>query len=199
MPQDYTKHLPDPRMKHIIRARIFADTTGVLLAIAVNDEPVRQQFKSIMQENLKKIEEQIVQSKGDPRTETVKKMLATITHVDRAPWLGVSLKQTEGEQFLTGTAVVGVLAAIAIPNFVKARDNAQANGCFANQRILLGATEMYNMDNEKMLNELNIEALLKGQYLKSAPVCPGGGTYGSTGNLAAEDGKINCSKHGSVE
>lgn len=197
-PQDYARHLPDPRLKHIVRARIFADTTGLLLAIAVNDEPVRQQFKAIMQENLKLLEEKVAQSKGDSRAEVIKKFFATLTHVDQAPWLGVSLKQSESEQLLTGTAVVGVLAAIAIPNFTKARDNAREKGCFANQRVLLGATEMYNMDNEKMLNELNIEALVRGEYLKSAPVCPDGGVYGSTGNLA-ENGKINCSKHGSVE
>ena len=196
--QDVSGQLPDPRMQHIVRARIFADTTSLLLAVAVNDEPVREQFKEILQQTLKTLENQLSQSKGDGRAETIKKMLAAITYVDRAPWLGVSLKQSENEQILVGTAVIGVLAAIAIPNFAKARIEARKKACFANQRVLLGATEMYNMDNEKMLGELNIEALLSGQYLREAPVCPDGGKYGNIGILF-EDGKINCSVHGSVD
>ncbi|MBU1107785.1 MAG: hypothetical protein KKB51_14020 [Candidatus Riflebacteria bacterium] len=197
--QDYSSQLPDPRIKHIVRARIFADTAGLLLAVAVDDEPIRQQFKEMLQQSLKMLEEQAAQNKADARTETIKKMFASLTHVDRAPWLGVSIKQSENEQMLVGTAVVGIMAAIAIPNFKKARFEAQKKACFANQRVLMGATEMYNMDNEKMLSEVNIEALLNGKYLKSAPVCPQSGTYSAIGDLAGEDGKITCSEHGSVE
>jgi len=195
---DVASQLPDPRLQHITRARIFADTEGMLLAVAVKDEPTRQQFKEMLQDNLKMLEQQLSQNKGDARIETVKKLFAALTNVDRAPWLGVSVKQTENEQILVGTAVVGVLAAIAIPNFKKARDNARKNACLANQRVLLGATEMYNMDNEKMLHELNIQALLDGKYLKSAPVCPDGGTYSADGDLA-ENGRIKCNVHGSVD
>lgn len=195
---DVASQLPDPRLQHIVRARIFADTAGMLLAIAVKDEPTRQQFKEMLQQNLKMAEEQLSQNKGDARVETVKKMFAALSHVDRAPWLGISIKQSENEQILVGTAIVGVLAAIAIPNFKKARLEARKSACFANQRVLLGATEMYNMDNEVMLKELSIEPLLKGSYIRSAPVCPEGGVYSSSGNLA-EGGKIECSIHGSID
>ncbi len=195
---DVASQLPDPRLQHITRARIFADKEGMLLAIAVKDEPTRQQFKEMLQQNLKMLEEQLSQNKGDARIETVKKLFAALTHVDRAPWLGVSVKQTENEQILVGSAVVGVVAAIAIPNFQKARATARKNACLANQRVMMGATEMYNMDNEKMLHSLDIQALVADQYLKAAPDCPENGVYSSEGDLAQE-GRIKCSIHGSVE
>jgi competence protein ComGC len=195
---DVASQLPDPRLQHIVRARIFADTAGLLLAVAVNDEPTRQQFKEMLQQNLKMAEQQLSQNKGDARVETVKKMFAALSHVDKAPWLGVSIKQTENEQILVGTAVVGVLAAIAIPNFQKARLQARKSACFANQRVLLGATEMYNMDNAVMLSELNIETLVQKNYIKSAPVCPENGVYSNSGDLA-KDGNVKCSVHGSID
>jgi competence protein ComGC len=152
----------------------------------------------MLQQNLKMLEQQLSQNKGDARIETVKKMFASLTHVDRAPWLGISVKQSETEQILVGSAVVGVLAAIAIPNFQKARMQARQKACFANQRVLMGGVEMYNMDNEKMMNELNIQALVDGKYLKSVPQCPEGGTYSSEGDIAQE-GRVKCSVHGSVD
>ncbi|NLF95254.1 MAG: hypothetical protein GX569_00860 [Candidatus Riflebacteria bacterium] len=195
---DVASQLPDPRLQHITRARIFADTEGMMIAVAVKDEPTRKQFQEMLQQNIKMLEQQLSQSKGDVRVETVKKLFASLSHIDRAPWLGISFKQSENEQILVGTAVVGVLAAIAIPNFQKARMQARKSACFANQRVLLGGTEMYNMDNEKMLHNLDIQALVNGQYIKSAPECPDGGTYSSEGDLA-ENGRIKCSIHGSVE
>jgi competence protein ComGC len=102
---------------------------------------------------------------------------------------------------LVPIAAVGTLAAIAVPNFKKARSKARAKACFANQRVLLGATEMYNMDNTEMIKEMNdkvIQTLLEGQYLRSVPVCPDGGKYISEGDISA-DGRIKCTVHGSVE
>jgi competence protein ComGC len=189
-------HLPDPRLQHIVRARMFVDTNGLLLAVSVKDETVRQQFKEILQQGFKALEQQLLQSKGD--NETVKKMFAELNFIDQKPWLGFSAKQSEKEQVLVGTAIVGIIAAIAVPNFKKARFEAQKRACFANQRVLLGATEMYNMDNEVPLSGLNIKALLDGRYIKSAPKCPAGGVYSATGDLA-KDGRIKCSVHGSVD
>ena len=98
-------------------------------------------------------------------------------------------------------AVVGALSAIAIPNFRAARENARKKACFANQRVLLGAIEMYNMDNKTMIESIEsdtIDKLVKGSYLKNPVVCIDGGTYSSTGKLSG-NGVIKCSKHGSVE
>ncbi|NCB38144.1 MAG: hypothetical protein EOM80_05180 [Erysipelotrichia bacterium] len=95
--------------------------------------------------------------------------------------------------------IIGVLAAMAIPNFRKAREQARDKACYANQRVLLGAVEMYNMDNQQQMESLNIDALLNGKYLKYRPSLPERGCrYLSRGNLA-QNGMIYCHIHGAVE
>ncbi|MFC1742748.1 hypothetical protein ACFL35_02055 [Candidatus Riflebacteria bacterium] len=93
-------------------------------------------------------------------------------------------------------AGIGVLAAIAVPNFKRARENARKKACFANIRVMMGATEMYNMDAPVMLKTLDVDALIKKSYLKSRPRCPSGGQY--SGINLDKDGIVSCSKHGSI-
>ena len=75
-------------------------------------------------------------------------------------------------------AIIGLLAAIAIPNFVKARANAQKNACIQNMKQIEGAKEQWAVENKKTDgaatagSETAINA-----FLKAAPVCQGGGTY----------------------
>ena len=44
-------------------------------------------------------------------------------------------------------AIIGLLAAIAIPNFVKARATAQKNGCINNLRQIDAAKQQYCLEN----------------------------------------------------
>lgn len=91
----------------------------------------------------------------------------------------------------------GIIAAIAVPNFNKARDKARDKACMANMRVLEGACEMYMMDNGK-IGSMDVETLLKKEYLKNAPVCPAGGSY----KILFEKEEIpavECSKHGRLE
>src|SRR4026208_535932 len=44
-------------------------------------------------------------------------------------------------------AIIGLLAAIAIPNFVKARQTAQKNACINNLRKIDGAKEQWALEN----------------------------------------------------
>jgi len=102
------------------------------------------------------------------------------------------------------TSTVGVLAAIAIPNFQRARMQAQKSACFANQRVLLGAIEMYNMDNATMKTSLFPEdygpggvLVMKG-YLSAGLFLPTPGcSYSSVGDLS-KGGSIKCAIHGGV-
>ncbi|RCK78184.1 MAG: hypothetical protein OZSIB_1700 [Candidatus Ozemobacter sibiricus] len=97
-------------------------------------------------------------------------------------------------------AVVAFLGAMAIPNFRKAREQARTKACYANQRVLQGAVEMYNMDHgDHMMTRLDIKALRQGQYLKSDiaspyPQC----RYETAGDLSGS-GFIYCTFCGGVE
>jgi prepilin-type N-terminal cleavage/methylation domain-containing protein len=75
-------------------------------------------------------------------------------------------------------AIIGLLAAIAIPNFVKARGTAQKNACINNLRQIDGAKEQWALENKKSagaaIDTTGINAYIKGQ---TTPLCPAGGTY----------------------
>ena len=77
-------------------------------------------------------------------------------------------------------AIIGLLAAIAIPNFVKARTTAQKNACINNLRQIDGAKEQWALENKKTSTDTPVETDLIGtdKYIKVTPSCPGNGTYG---------------------
>ncbi len=80
--------------------------------------------------------------------------------------------------------VLPMLLAIAIPNFVKARDTAMKNACVMNLRQIEGAKEQWALENKKQPGDPIVEAEVK-QLLRSPVVCPAGGTYtfGPVGTL----------------
>jgi prepilin-type N-terminal cleavage/methylation domain-containing protein len=100
-------------------------------------------------------------------------------------------------------AIIGVLAAIAVPNFKAARERANTRACYANQKTVVGAMEMYNLDKNTKRSDLNAQFftdLKSGGYLQSVPQDPGFGP-GSSGNYKAttSGNGIVCDKHGSIQ
>lgn len=74
-------------------------------------------------------------------------------------------------------AIIGLLAAIAIPNFVKARTTAQRNACIQNLRQIDAAKEQWALETKKSQGTAIVESEIN-EYIKGgAPDCPGGGTY----------------------
>lgn len=69
-------------------------------------------------------------------------------------------------------AIIGLLAAIAIPNFVKARENAQKNTCIANLKQLDGAKTLWALDEGKGNADAVTVGNLVPNYIKSTPHCP---------------------------
>jgi len=82
-------------------------------------------------------------------------------------------------------AIIGLLAAIAIPNFVKARATAQANACINNLRQMDGAANQFALEKGKKTGDSITTATDLTPYIKlnatsSLPPCPAGGTYSAT-------------------
>jgi hypothetical protein len=73
-------------------------------------------------------------------------------------------------------AVSGALAAIAIPNFVKAREVSQQNACINNLREIDAAKREWALENNKTNGDTPTKDDLT-PYLSHWPACPAGGTY----------------------
>lgn len=75
-------------------------------------------------------------------------------------------------------AIIGLLAAIAIPNFVKARTTAQANACINNLRQIDGAKEQYMLETNTATAPTTLAQISgAGNFIKSLPTCPASGAY----------------------
>ncbi len=71
-------------------------------------------------------------------------------------------------------AIIGLLAAIAIPNFVKARTTSQKNACINNLRQLDGAVQQFALEQKKAASDaVTLDDCTP--YLKNSVVCPAGG------------------------
>src|SRR5438445_10853772 len=86
-------------------------------------------------------------------------------------------------------AIIGLLAAIAIPNFVKARGTAQKNACINNLRQIDGAKEQWALENKKSSGATTDNTAVNTYIKGGAPSCPGGGTY----TYANVDSSPTCS------
>jgi prepilin-type N-terminal cleavage/methylation domain-containing protein len=84
-------------------------------------------------------------------------------------------------------AIIGLLAAIAIPNFIKARATSQQNACINNLRQIDAAINEWALENGKNNNDAVASPMTVSAYIKlnsnsSVPTCPAGGTY-TTGSV----------------
>ena len=76
--------------------------------------------------------------------------------------------------------IIGILLAIAVPNFIKARESSRKQTCIANLKQIDSAKEQCAMENKwdtgapvawtDLVNGAN-------GYMKAQPTCPSGGTY----------------------
>lgn len=72
-------------------------------------------------------------------------------------------------------AIIGLLAAIAVPNFVKARTTAQMNACINNLRQIDGAVQQWALEQKKDATATVAYSDIS-EYLKNSVTCPSGGT-----------------------
>ncbi len=72
-------------------------------------------------------------------------------------------------------AIIGLLASIAVPNFVRARTTSQQNACINNLRQIDGSIQQWALETKQdaaatvRYTDISI-------YMRSACVCPSGGT-----------------------
>ena len=76
-------------------------------------------------------------------------------------------------------AIIGLLAAIAIPNFIKAREASQQKSCIASLKTIEGAKATWAMENKKVSTDTPAATELYGatKYIRDEPTCPANGTY----------------------
>ena len=82
-------------------------------------------------------------------------------------------------------AIIGLLAAIAIPNFVKARATSQANACINNLRQIDAAANQFALEQHLTTGAAvnfpgDLTPYIKLNASSSVPACPAGGTYSDT-------------------
>jgi len=80
-------------------------------------------------------------------------------------------------------AIIGLLAAIAIPNFVRARATSQANACINNLHQIDGAVTEWALEQGKKTGDpapaltSDLTPYIKLNANNSIPGCPAQGTY----------------------
>ena len=90
-------------------------------------------------------------------------------------------------------AIIGLLAAIAIPNFVKARNTSQTNACINNMRQIDSGIQQWALEtgqsDSAVATSANVAPYAKGGY----PTCPASGTY-TIGATVATVPAVDCDK-----
>jgi prepilin-type N-terminal cleavage/methylation domain-containing protein len=82
-------------------------------------------------------------------------------------------------------AIIGLLAAIAIPNFIRARATSQQNACINNLRQIDSAIQEWALETGQsngatVASVATVSAYIKLNSGNSIPSCPANGTYATT-------------------
>jgi len=99
-------------------------------------------------------------------------------------------------------AIIGILATLAIPNFIKSRETARKNACINNLRLIDTAIQQWALENNKnngdtvavdsLTTYLNRGAGVINGSASGAVKCPSGGSY----TITTVDQKPTCSVAG---
>ena len=77
--------------------------------------------------------------------------------------------------------IIAILLAIAIPNFLRARETSRSKSCQANMRQIETAKEQWAMDEKKSATDTPDATMLVTEYMRGTdntlPLCPSSGTY----------------------
>ena len=79
--------------------------------------------------------------------------------------------------------IIGILLAIAVPNFMQARDNSRKKACINNLREIADAKDQWAMDTKASDTATPASNALAPTYIKIMPTCPIGSSAYTVGNM----------------
>lgn len=92
-------------------------------------------------------------------------------------------------------AIIGLLSAIALPNFIRSRSSAQQNACINNLRQIDGAVQQWALENKAgpsdAVTEDNIEGYMGRGVNIDTILCPAGGAAATTFALSYTIDKVD--------
>ena len=109
------------------------------------------------------------------------------------------VKNTKGftlVEIMIVVAIIGLLAAIAVPNFVQARTSAKKNACINNLRLIQAGKDQWALDQNKAETDTpasgDLDAYLKGG--EAGVFCPLDSTkvFGTSYDVAAVNATATC-------
>jgi prepilin-type N-terminal cleavage/methylation domain-containing protein len=82
-------------------------------------------------------------------------------------------------EILITVAIIGILVAVAMPNFVKSRTHARKQLCIENLSQIETAKQLWGLEKGKKDGDLPEDDDLfgPGKHMKAKPNCPGAGRY----------------------
>lgn len=89
-------------------------------------------------------------------------------------------KRTKGftlVEIMIVVLIIGILLAIAVPNFLKARETSRTKTCVANLRQIEAGKEQWAMETNQGAAATPNQGNLTPDYIKAWPSCPSGGAY----------------------
>lgn len=113
------------------------------------------------------------------------------------------MKKTQGftlVEIMIVVAIIGILAAIAVPNFVKNRNDSQRRTCISNMRQIMTAVENWksDMDNTGAFAASDLWGATS--YIKVEPKCPTcKSSYGINAGNDTTAASVTCSADASLK
>lgn len=119
------------------------------------------------------------------------------SHLARRNNLGLRWPERNLDLYSIFTGISAIRETLQTDVSLETRQTPRQSSCYGNNRVIVGAVEMYNMDHSTMMEKLDLDVLVKEKYLSLRPRCIDGGTYYGV-DLA---GKviIRCPIHGDPE
>jgi prepilin-type N-terminal cleavage/methylation domain-containing protein len=91
-------------------------------------------------------------------------------------------------------AIIGMLATLAIPNYVKAREQTHRTACISNLQHIDGAVQLWAMENKKDADQ-PVSYNDISSYLRNSVACPAGGTtFADSYTLTVVEAKPTCQR-----